>query len=73
MVAREFGTLTPGETMGERDEATLALELREGKVMRAVVEVLRAEINILRQAASLQPRTAQQVRTALKNAMRNGG
>lgn len=72
MVARKFGTLEGGQTEGDRDDSLLANEMREGKVFRAVVTVMTAELNILRQAASLQPRTAQQVRTALKNAMRNG-
>lgn len=36
-----------------------------GKVLRAVVLVLRDEINILRSAASLAPRTVNQVRNAI--------
>lgn len=38
-------------------------------VLRALASVLRDEINILRNAAGLQPRTAAQVRTAIRDAI----
>lgn len=59
-----------GQTLAKRDAEKERFDNED--VLRAVVRLLVDEINILRVAAGLQPRTAAQARTAIRNAIDGG-
>ena len=71
LVTRTWSKASRDYAQEDQDKLNAAL-LEDGSVLRAVIAILRDEINILRThpSVNLAPRSVDQVKTALKNQMR---